>query len=168
MYLICGLFCFALYSFTRELALLMWAQSLALRGLYMGIQSVLLQGSSGRAHIQVPLHCPPVLNLFKRKVKVTPFTFASYSSNLFLVLRPAFSIWGTLFIWLQPKASMTEPMAHIACFAHLGNVSKTVSIFKWPLISYLYENPFKVFSIDGKMYPHCKLFYKKMCATSIV
>ena len=38
---------------------------------------------------------------------------------------------GTFYITspTQPKASMTEPMAHVARFAHLENVTKTISIF---------------------------------------
>lgn len=126
MYLICGLFCFALDSSTRELALLTWS-AVSRPQMRLHGRSNLLRDSSGEGPHPGASYCSPVLHLLKEKVKVTPFKFASYSSNLFLFFLP-FPFWGH-FLWLQPKASMTEPMAHIACFAHLGNVSKMASIF---------------------------------------
>lgn len=125
MYLICGLFCFALlYLWRRELALLMWgATSSPQDDFSWAGQICFASGQQWRAQIQRPLHFSPVLSSFKEKIKVTPLKPASYSSNLFLVSLAAFSIFGALFI-LLPQHSQ-RPVWQIQwhtlpVFAHLG------------------------------------------------
>lgn len=92
------LFCLVISDLENWLVL-PGVQSLALRMTFPGqAKSVLRQNSSGGPRSR-SLHFPPVLNSFKKKLKVTPFKPASDRSNLFLVSLAAFSILGALFIF---------------------------------------------------------------------
>lgn len=142
----------------------MWAQSLALRGLHMGIQICSPAGRQWEGPHPGASALPSCAQLKSKGnsfqigfIELQPFS--SFTSCLFHL--------GDTFYMITAKGQYDRTNAHIACFAHWGNVGEAVSIFEWPLLSYHMKVHLKS-NTGGKMYPHCKLFYEKMFAVYTV